>query len=188
MAALCWICDLVEAHVPSWSPDIRHDCAMASPHCHGSSSPHSHMLKWMCRPVALRALLMSGYVVRGSMSPWLHQSICGQNQGICQDGMAWHGTQRAASPLQWRLTDVAGGCISHLDPVYAPFGVGFGILHPVPVRPRAVADARVVASTCTRSSTAGNQHRSPLVVRPCVSLQYWQGRPNIKCICPSLHV
>jgi hypothetical protein len=29
-------------------------CAIESPHVHGACSPHSHMLKCMLRPVALR--------------------------------------------------------------------------------------------------------------------------------------
>eukprot|EP01047_Picozoa_sp_COSAG01_P046504 COSAG01_NODE_4374_length_5087_cov_2.572374_2_plen_59_part_00 len=52
--------DLVDDHVPVWSPVARHDCAQLSPHSHGFSLPHSHMLKAMWRPDSLSALPILG--------------------------------------------------------------------------------------------------------------------------------
>ena len=70
---------LVEDHTGVWSPVARHDCATASPHSHGASFPHSHMLRCIGRPVPFSAALISGYVERGSMPCVLHQSILTQS-------------------------------------------------------------------------------------------------------------
>ena len=39
----------------------RETCAIESPHFQGDSFPHSHMLKWMRRPVLLRAVDIDWY-------------------------------------------------------------------------------------------------------------------------------
>lgn len=44
IAAELAMTDLVEAHVASWSPAMRQDCAMGAAHCHGLLTPHSHKL------------------------------------------------------------------------------------------------------------------------------------------------
>ncbi len=41
--------------MPVWSPPMRQLCATSLPHSHGFSRPHSHMLKWKWRPLALSA-------------------------------------------------------------------------------------------------------------------------------------
>ena len=74
--------DLVEFHSHVWSGDVRHDCAIAGPYCHGhfvwfgpKQSPW-HRLKCMCRPLAFIAADILGYTTEGSAPLVWHQSAC----------------------------------------------------------------------------------------------------------------
>ena len=58
MAAVAAMISFVELHTAVWSPLMRQLCAMGFPQVQGLSTPHSHMLNAMGRPVAFIAALM----------------------------------------------------------------------------------------------------------------------------------
>src|SRR5208282_329213 len=61
-------------HALPMSPPVRHKFPIPFAHSHGLAVPHSHMLKTIGRPVAIRALLIVEYASSALRVSVLHQS------------------------------------------------------------------------------------------------------------------
>ena len=112
----------MRAQLPEWSPAMRPDCEKLLPHFQGSEAPHSHMLKPIARPVALRALDMLPSADNAPAFNALQQRPAAEDV-------------RALT----RAEDVAAAAPVHLDVIDLPAGEEVGVLLVVPERAGAPA-------------------------------------------------